>query len=86
MLDKLKALGDLKKLRDQAAVIQKRLAGIEVEVEREGVLVVVSGDQKIKSLKIEGEEREKVREAVNEALKKAQQRAAREVGGIFRNI
>lgn len=83
MLDKLKALGDLKKLRGQAMAMQKKLAEIEVEVEKGGVSVVVSGDQKIKSLKVEGEEKENVREAINDALKKAQERAAREMGGMF---
>lgn len=83
MLDKLKALGDLKKLRGQAMAMQKKLAEIEVEVEKGEVSVVVSGDQKIKSLKVQGEEKENVREAINDALKKAQERAAREMGGMF---
>lgn len=82
MLDKLKALGDLKKVRDQAMAIQKKLAQIEVEVEEEGIAVVVTGDQKIKSLKVEGEEKERVRKVINEALKNAQEKAAQEMGRI----
>lgn len=81
MLDKLKMLGDLKKLRSQALAIQQKLAQIEVEIDREGVIVVASGDQRIKSLRVEGEEKEQIREAVNQALKKAQERAAQEMGG-----
>lgn len=83
MLDKLKMLGDLKKLRAQALAVQKRLAEIEIRVEREGVTVVASGDQRIKSLEVEGEEKEEIREAVNQALKKAQEKAAQEMGGVL---
>lgn len=83
MLDKLKMLGDLKKLRAQALAMQKKLAQIEVEVDQEGVAVVASGDQRIKSLRVEGEEKEKIREAVNQALKGAQERAAQEMGGAL---
>lgn len=83
VLDKLKMLGDLKKLRARALAIQKKLAQIEVEVDREGVAVIASGDQRIKSLQVEGEEKEKIREAVNQALKKAQEKAAQEMGGVL---
>lgn len=78
MFDNLKQLGDLKKMRDQAMEIQKRLAGIKITVEHKGVIVVMTADQKVVS--ISGEQNfEKITEAVNEALKQSQKVAADEM-------
>lgn len=78
MFDGLKQLGDLKKMRDQAMEIQKRLAGIKITVEHKGVIVVMTADQKVVS--ISGEQNfEKITEAVNEALKQSQKVAAEEM-------
>lgn len=77
-MDNLKQLGDLKKMRDQAMVLQKRLAEIRITIEHKGVTVVMTADQKFQS--ISGDmEPTKVTEAVNEALKQAQKVAAEEM-------
>lgn len=78
MLDGLKQLGDLKKMRDQAMEIQKKLAGIKITVEHKGVLVVMTADQKLVSISGE-QDFEKITEAVNEALKQSQKVAADEM-------
>lgn len=78
IFDSVKQLGDLKKMRDQAMEIQKRLAGIKITVEHKGVTVVLTADQKIVS--IDGEnDFGKITEAVNEALKQSQKVAAEEM-------
>ena len=78
LFDNLKQLGDLKKMRDQAMEVQKKLAGIKITVEHKGVVVVMTADQKIVS--ISGElDHEKITEAVNEALKQSQKVAADEM-------
>lgn len=78
MLDGLKQLGDLKKMRDSAMEIQKKLAGIKITVEHKGVIVVMTADQKLVS--ISGEQNfDKITEAVNEALKQSQKVAADEM-------
>ncbi len=78
LMDNLKQLGDLKKMRDQAMEVQKKLAGIKITVEHKGVIVVMTADQKVQS--ISGEmEPSKVTEAVNEALKQSQKVAADEM-------
>ena len=77
-MDNLKQLGDLKKMRDQAMEIQKKLAGIKITVEHKGVIVVMTADQKVVS--ISGDTNfEKITEAVNEALKQSQKVAADEM-------
>lgn len=82
MMDNLKQLGDLKKMRDQAMEIQKKLATIKITVEHKGVTVVMTADQKVVS--IEGEKDfAKITEAVNEALKESQKVAAEEMKGLM---
>jgi len=79
MFNPFKAVGDLKSMRDQAMKMQSALAAEEVVVEKGGVRVVMSGDQKIKSLMVDGEEAWRVKEAIEEAIKKSQQIAAKKL-------
>ncbi len=79
MFNPLKSLGDLKSMRDQAMKMQQMLAGEEVVVERNGVKVVMSGDQKIKSRTVDGQEDWKVKEGIAEAIKKSQEIAAKKL-------
>ncbi len=77
-MDNIKQLGDLKKMRDQAMEVQKKLAGIKITIEHKGVIVVMTADQKVQS--ITGDmDGEKITEAVNEALKQSQKVAADEM-------
>ena len=78
LMDNLKQLGDLKKMRDSAMELQKKLAQIKITVEHKGVIVVMTADQKIVS--ISGElDHGKITESVNEALKQSQKVAAEEM-------
>ena len=79
MFDKFKQLGELKKMRDEAMRIQRELGQEMIEVEKNGVRVVISGDQKIQTLETNGRSDEDIKEAVNEAVKKAQEIAARKL-------
>lgn len=89
LMDNLKQLGDLKKMRDQAMEVQKKLSGIKITVEHKGVTVVMTADQKIVSisggndLSADKAGLEKVTEAVNESLKQAQKVAAEEMRGLM---
>ena len=82
LMDNLKQLGDLKKMRDQAMEVQKRLAGIKITVEHQGVTVVMTADQKIVSISGDND-LSKVAGAVNEALKQSQKVAADEMKGLM---
>lgn len=79
MFDKIKQLGQLKKMRDQAMAIQKQLALEEVVIEEDNIKIVITGDQKLKSLEIDGLTNERVLELINKAIKKSQEMAAKKL-------
>lgn len=79
VFDGFKQLGEVKKMRDQAMAIQKELAQEMIEVDKNGVRVVISGDQKIQTLETNDRSDDDIKEAVNEAVRKAQGVAARKL-------
>jgi DNA-binding protein YbaB len=76
-------LGELKKMRDQAMAMQRELQSEIVEVSKHGVYVKISGDQKILELKRNDKSDNDVREAVNEAIKKSQEVAAKKMQSMM---
>lgn len=72
-------LGELKKMRDQAMQIQRQLAAEEITVEKKGITIVITGDQKIQSISTNGKSDKDIAEAVNEAVKKSQEIAAKKL-------
>ena len=73
MFNPLQGLGDLKKMRDQAMAIQKELQAEEITVDKNGINIVITGDQKIKSIETNGKSNDDIKDAVNEAIKKSQE-------------
>ncbi len=72
-------------MRDQAMTIQRQLAAETVEVEEDGIKVVMSGDQKIQLIEIDGNSQGKLVDILNKAIKRSQEVAARklqEMGGL----
>jgi len=79
MKNPLGQLGELKKMRDQAMQIQRQLAAEEITIEKKGILIVISGDQKIREIRTNGKSDKDIAEAVNEAVKKSQEIAAKKL-------
>lgn len=79
VFDRLKQLGDLKKLRDQAMKMQQALREERVVIEEQGVRVVITGDQRIEELSIQGNESQAVVDVLNKAIKKSQELAAKKL-------
>lgn len=79
MFNPLKGLGDLRKMQQQAKQMQEALAKEEVQVEKEGIKVVLRGDQLVKEIIVDGVLENRIAEAVNEAVKKTQELAARKL-------
>jgi DNA-binding protein YbaB len=77
MFDKFRQLGELKKMRDQALQIQKQLAAQDVIVEENGVKIVITGEQKVKMLEIQGISNPVMLDVLNKAIKKSQEMAAK---------
>ena len=82
MNNPLKGLGNLNKLRQQAQKMQAALKDEEILVEKGDVRVVISGDQKVKNFSVQGFESQEAVDALNEAIKKSQQLAAKKLQEI----
>jgi len=78
----LSQLGDLKKMRDQALALQRQLAAEEVVVEEQGVKVVITGDQKIKELSVQGVSNQVLIDVLNKAIRRSQEMAAKKLQEI----
>jgi DNA-binding protein YbaB len=72
-------LGELKRMRDQAMQIQRQLQAEKLTVEKKGIKILVTGDQKIESIETNGKSDNDIKEAVNEAIKKSQEVAAKKL-------
>ena len=84
MFDKFKQLGELNKMRQQANALQKELEKIIETIEKNGWSVSVTGDQKLRYIKKDGEDLKFLVDLINEAMKKVQKEAAKkmmEMGG-----
>jgi DNA-binding protein YbaB len=82
----LSQLGDLKRMRDQAVAIQRQLAAEEVIVEEQGVRVVITGDQKIKELSVQGISNQALVDVLNKALRRSQELAAKKLQEMSGNL
>ncbi len=74
--------GELKKMRDQAMQIQRELSLVELEVEKNGVKILIDGAQNVKSIQTNNRSDDDIKEAVNEAIKKSQQEAAKKLAAM----
>jgi DNA-binding protein YbaB len=83
MFDKFQQMGQqvsqLKKIRDQAVQMQKQLQAEVIEVDEIGIRVVMTGDQKVETITIDGKYEERLVKVLNDAIKKSQQVAAKKL-------
>jgi len=79
MANPFQALGDLNQLRTQAKKMQQDLAAEEIKVERNDIVVIISGDQKIKHFSVQGITSQDAVDVLNEAIKKSQELAAKKL-------
>lgn len=79
MANPFKALGDVNKLRQQAKQMQDELSKEEIRIEKGDIVVVISGDQKIKQFSVQGISSQEAIDALNEAIKKSQEAAAKKL-------
>jgi len=79
MVNPLGGLGDLQKLQQQAQQMQQALQQEQVVIEKNGVKVSVRGDQVIQEIEVDGVIENRIGDAINEAIKKTQELAARKL-------
>jgi len=76
---------DKAKMIAQAFKLKKAVEAEVIEYEEAGIIIKISGDQKIKFLSINGVENKILIEVINKALKKSQEAAAKkmkDMGGL----
>ena len=79
VFDKFKQVGELGKMRQQAMKLQKELEQISETEEKNGWTVSVSGDQKIRYIKKDGEDMRELTDLINDVNKKVQKEAAKKM-------
>lgn len=86
MFGSMKQFGSQGAAAAKMAMLQMKIKNKKITVEQDGIEVVVSGDGKIKQLKIDGKDAGDVVKAVNEAIGKAQAYAAEEMKGAMGDL
>lgn len=84
MFDKFNQIKDLAKMQQKAKELQKELEKIIKTSEKHGYIVSVTGDQKIRYIKKDGEDLKELVDLINDAMKDVQKDAAKkmmEMGG-----
>ncbi len=86
MQNPFKMLGDLNAMRKQAATIQAALELEEFEVVEGNVRIVITGNQNVKVVEVDGIPNEDLKRAFNDAVKRSQQAAAGKLAEISKNL
>lgn len=86
MMNPFKMLGDINSMRKQAAAIQQALESEEFEVVQGNVRILITGNQNVKEVEIDGAPNEDVRRAINDAIKKSQQAAAGKLAELSKSM
>lgn len=82
MINPFKQIGDLNKMRTQAMQIQRELSAEKIVVDENNIRIVISGDQKIVELSIDGEENNLLKDKLNKAIKNSQEVAAKKLSSM----
>lgn len=72
---------ELYELKKKADEVKKILEEEVIEVWESGIRVKIRADQRIMSIEIDGEEDERIKKAINKAIKESQKIAAKKMRG-----
>jgi len=86
MFGSMKQFGSQGAAAAKMAMLQMKIKNKKMTVAQDGVEVTVSGDGKLKGLRIDGKDAGNVVKAVNEAIGKAQAYAAEEMKGAMGDL
>lgn len=86
MINPFKMLGDINAMRKQAAAIQQALEAEEFEIFEGNVRILISGNQNVKVVEIDGIPNENIKRALNDAIKKSQQAAAGKLAELTKGM
>lgn len=85
-MNPFKMLGDVNAMRKNAMAIQQALEKEEFEVIVGNVRVLITGNQNVKTVEVNGEFQEDIKRAVNDAIKKSQQAAAGKLAELSKSM
>lgn len=86
MQNPLKMLGDLNKMRQQAAQIQKDLENQMFTATGERITVEITGNQRVVRVLIDGQEVPELAQVINNAIQQSQQAAAAKLADISKGM
>ena len=86
MQNPLKMLGDLNKMRSQAAQIQKQLEAERFTAEGGRIKVTITGNQKVLTVEIDGQNVPELVDVLNQAIQKSQTAAASKLAEISQQM
>jgi len=86
MFDKLSGIGSKGAAAAKLAILQRKILKKKIEIEEDGVKIVVTGDGKLKHIEIDGETDRRLVKAINSAITKAQQWSAGEMQGAMGDL
>lgn len=86
MQNPLKMLGDINAMRKQAMQIQAMLEKEEFDIKTGNVRIVITGNQNVKLVEVDGERNDTLTRAFNDAIKRSQQAAAGKLQEISKNM
>lgn len=82
-MERFKKLYDLKKRADS---MKKEMEGIHVDFEDRGIRIRIRGDQHLEEVVVDGRKDERIRDAVNKAIKESQKKAAKKMQGRMEDL
>jgi DNA-binding protein YbaB len=86
MMNPFKMLGDVNAMRKSAMAIQQALEKEEFEVVSGNVRILISGNQNVRTVEIDGIADENVKRAINDAIRKSQQAAAGKLAELSKTM
>lgn len=86
MQNPFKMLGDMNAMRKQAMMIQQMLEKEEFEVKSGNIRIVITGNQNVKLVEVDGVKNDALLRAFNDAIKRSQQAAAGKLGEISKQM
>jgi DNA-binding protein YbaB len=86
MVNPFKMLGDINQMRKQAAQIQQALEAEEFTVTEGNARIVITGNQNVKTVEVDGVAQQDLLRAINNAIKQSQQAAAGKLAEISKNL
>ena len=86
MVNPFKMLGDLNAMRKSAAAIQQALEGEEFEVRDGAIRIVITGNQNVKLVEVNGVADDAMRRVMNDAIKRSQQAAAGKLAEMSKDM